>query len=41
MPWLMKRWALGEVIRRAVQVGVDPSQIDPESAAAAGPKGKK
>jgi small subunit ribosomal protein S17 len=37
----LKRWALGEVIRRAVQVGVDPSQIDPESAAAAGPKGKK
>lgn len=26
----LKRWALGEVIRRAVQVGVEPSQIDPE-----------
>ena len=24
----LKRWALADVIRRAVQVGVDPSQID-------------
>ncbi|HYO84737.1 MAG TPA: 30S ribosomal protein S17 [Bryobacteraceae bacterium] len=24
----LKRWALAEVVRRAVQVGVDPSQID-------------
>ena len=24
----MKRWILGDVVRRAVQVGVDPSQID-------------
>ena len=24
----MKRWALAEVVRRAVQVGVDPTQID-------------
>jgi len=24
----LKRWILGDVVRRAVQVGVDPSQID-------------
>src|SRR6476661_3612837 len=25
----LKRWALGDVIRRAVQVGVEPEQVDP------------
>jgi small subunit ribosomal protein S17 len=29
----LKRWILGDVIRRAVQVGVDPSQIDAPSVA--------
>lgn len=24
----LKRWTLGEVLRRAVQVGVDPSQLE-------------
>src|SRR4051812_22416402 len=25
----LKRWALGDVVRRAVQVGVEPSALDP------------
>lgn len=29
----LKRWILGDVVRRAVQVGVDPSQIDPPAEA--------
>lgn len=38
----LKRWALGEVVRRAVQVGVDPSQIDPPAEVKpAGSKAKK
>jgi small subunit ribosomal protein S17 len=30
----LKRWMLAEVVRRAVQVGVDPSQIDAPAAEA-------
>src|SRR5688500_12254533 len=29
----LKRWTLGEVVRRAVQVGVEPSQIDAQAEA--------
>lgn len=40
----LKRWTLGEVVRRAVQVSVEPSALDavvPELASAAGPKKKR
>ena len=42
----LKRWALADVVRRAVQVGVDPSQIDvpagaPAASGAGAKKGKK
>jgi small subunit ribosomal protein S17 len=38
----LKRWALSEVLRRAVQVGVEPSQIDvPAGAPAAARAGAK
>jgi small subunit ribosomal protein S17 len=36
----VKRWALGDVIRRAVQVSVTPDQVDPSTAAATGARGK-
>ncbi len=36
----LKRWALGDVIRRAVQVGVEPEQVDPTAEAATGARGK-
>ena len=40
-----KRWTLGEVVRRAVQVGVEPSALDltPDAAKPGGkaPAGKK
>ena len=32
----LKRWTLGEVIRRAVQVGVEPSALDENLAPGAG-----
>jgi len=31
----LKRWALGDVVRRAVQVGVDPSALDAAALTAA------
>jgi small subunit ribosomal protein S17 len=36
----LKRWILGDVIRRAVQVGIEPSQLDiqPDSQPAGAPK---
>ena len=34
----LKRWALGEVVRRAVQVGVDPDALTAEAATATKPK---
>jgi small subunit ribosomal protein S17 len=37
----LKRWMLGEVVRRAVQVGVEPSQIDAQVETGAGSRGKK
>jgi small subunit ribosomal protein S17 len=38
----LKRWILGDVVRRAVQVGVDPSQIDaPAVASGSGKSAKK
>jgi small subunit ribosomal protein S17 len=39
----LKRWALADVVRRAVQVGVDPSQLDVPVAGAqpVGAKAKK
>jgi small subunit ribosomal protein S17 len=37
----LKRWILGDVIRRAVQVGVDPSQIDAPAAPAGTGKSSK
>lgn len=36
----LKRWALGDVIRRAVQVGVEPEQVDPAAEAQTGARGK-
>ena len=36
----LKRWALGEVIRRAVQVGVEPSQLDIQPEAGTAPRSK-
>ena len=36
----LKRWILGDVIRRAVQVGVEPDQVDPNAEAATGAQGK-
>ena len=36
----LKRWALGDIVRRAVQVGVTPEQIDPTAEAATGARGK-
>jgi small subunit ribosomal protein S17 len=36
----LKRWALGDVIRRAVQVGVEPEQVDPVAEAITGARGK-
>lgn len=38
----LKRWRLGEIVRRAVQVGVDPGTIDVSAAqATAGAKGRE
>jgi small subunit ribosomal protein S17 len=37
----LKRWELGEVIRRAVQVGVEPSQLDPQAEPGTAPRSKK
>ena len=37
----LKRWILGDVVRRAVQVGVDPSQIDVPPVATGTAKTKK
>jgi small subunit ribosomal protein S17 len=37
----LKRWALADVVRRAVQVGVDPSQLDVPVVAAAQTSGAK
>jgi small subunit ribosomal protein S17 len=36
----LKRWALGDIIRRAVQVGVEPDQVDPAAEAITGARGK-
>ena len=36
----LKRWTLGDVVRRAVQVGVQPEQVDPVSEAITGARGK-
>lgn len=36
----LKRWALGDIVRRAVQVGVEPEQVDPVAEAATGARGK-
>lgn len=36
----LKRWILGDVVRRAVQVGVEPSQIDPQAEATTGARAK-
>jgi len=35
----LKRWALGDVVRRAVQVGVQPDQVDPAAEAITGARG--
>jgi|SRR4051794_33905801 len=37
----LKRWALGDIVRRAVQVGVEPDQVDPAAEAITGAHGKK
>lgn len=37
----LKRWTLGEVLRRAVQVGVDPSALDSAALASGKPAPKK
>jgi small subunit ribosomal protein S17 len=37
----LKRWALADIIRRAVQVGVEPEQVDPAAEAQTGARGKK
>lgn len=36
----LKRWILGDVVRRAVQVGVQPDQVDPAAEASTGAAGK-
>jgi len=36
----LKRWILGDIVRRAVQVGVEPSQVDPQAEAATGARAK-
>ena len=36
----LKRWALGDIVRRAVQVGVEPEQVDPAAEASTGTRGK-
>jgi small subunit ribosomal protein S17 len=36
----LKRWTLGDVVRRAVQVGVEPDQVDPAAEAITGARGK-
>lgn len=36
----LKRWILGDVIRRAVQVGIEPSQVDPQAEAGTGAQAK-
>jgi hypothetical protein len=36
----LKRWILGDIVRRAVQVGVEPSQVDPQVEAATGARAK-
>ncbi|MGH9627299.1 MAG: 30S ribosomal protein S17 [Bryobacteraceae bacterium] len=36
----LKRWALGEVMRRAVQVGAEPSSLSEDLPEAAKPKSK-
>ena len=36
----LKRWALGDIVRRAVQVGVQPEQVDPAAEARTGARGK-
>jgi small subunit ribosomal protein S17 len=37
----LKRWTLGDIVRRAVQVGVEPDQVDPAAEASTGAAGKK
>ncbi len=37
----LKRWTLGEVVRRAVQVGVEPSALDANLAPGVGQPGAK
>lgn len=36
----LKRWTLGDIVRRAVQVGVEPEQVDPAAEASTGARGK-
>jgi small subunit ribosomal protein S17 len=36
----LKRWTLGDIVRRAVQVGVEPDQVDPVAEASTGAAGK-
>jgi small subunit ribosomal protein S17 len=36
----LKRWALGDIVRRAIQVGVEPEQVDPAAEASTGARGK-
>src|SRR3954468_23888110 len=35
----LKRWILGDIVRRAVQVGVEPEQVDPAAEAITGARG--
>lgn len=37
----LKRWSLGDIVRRAVQVGVEPDQVDPAAEASTGAAGKQ
>jgi small subunit ribosomal protein S17 len=37
----LKRWTLGDIVRRAIQVGVEPDQVDPAAEASTGAHGKK
>ena len=37
----LKRWTLGDIVRRAVQVGVEPAQVDPAAEASHGRAGKR
>lgn len=37
----LKRWTLGEVIRRAPQVGIEPAQLDPQAEPGTAPRSKK